>query len=108
MRQMVLDRVKSCADGLVWKRLIQENWERCTRPSIAYPVQHKMDARPFGQKVTNLAHKIGAIILVECNVVHIRESNTGLTQTIGNCLRRESSPMFDATKALLFGSRHQA
>ena len=70
-------------------------------------MEHQIDVRALDQEIANLAHKIGATVLIERDVIHIREPDTCLAQAIGDGLRGKPGPMLDAAEALLLGGRDQ-
>ena len=56
------------------------------------------------QHVGDLAKEIGATVLIDGDVVDVREPKLGLAQAIGEGLRRKPGPVLYAPEALLLRS----
>ena len=54
-------------------------------------------------QIAKLSEQIGATVLIDGDMIHVGESETGLLQAIGDGLRRKPSPMLDASEALFLG-----
>ena len=107
MRQMMLHPVEFRAHGLAREGLLQQNREPLAGAAIAYPAEHQIDVGALGQKIANLAHEVGATVLIKRNVFHIRNLNACLTQTIGDGVGGKPRPMLYAAKSLLLGGSDQ-
>jgi hypothetical protein len=100
MRQMVLDRVEFAASCMPRECSFQQTANVRARAAISDTAEHEIDGWPLRQKIYNLTQELGPIVLIERNMVHIRQPHTCLAQTIGDSLRRKSGPMLDAAEAL--------
>src|SRR5262249_53156565 len=107
MRKMMLHSVEFRAHSLARERPLQQNLEPLTGQAIAYPAEHQIDVGALGQKIADLAHKIGAIVLIKRNVLHIRNLNACLTQTISDGAGGKTRPMLYAAKSFLLGGSDQ-
>ena len=104
---MMLHAVEFRAHGLAREGLLQQNREPRAGAAIAYPAEHQIDIGALGQEIADLAHEVGATVLIERDVFHVRKLNACLTQTIGDGVRRKPRPMLDAAESLLLGSSDQ-
>src|SRR5262245_29255415 len=100
MRQVVLDGVKFPASYLPGESSFQQTANISARAAITDTAEHQIDGWPLRHKICNLTQELGPIVLIERNMVHIRQPHTCLAQTIGDSLRRKSGPMLDAAEAL--------
>src|SRR4051812_29084629 len=82
MRQVMLDAVERRADGLARKCLFQESGEPRPGAAIANPVKHQIDAGAIDQEKLDLAKKVGAAVLVECDVLDIRQLDPCLAHAV--------------------------
>jgi hypothetical protein len=107
VRQMMLYAVQARAHRLTWERPLEKSRKTRAGTTIPYSAQHQIDVGTFGKKISDLTHLICATVLIECDVLHIREPNACLTTAIFNSLGGKPGPMFNSTKALLLGSSDQ-
>ena len=83
---MMLHPVEFRAHGLAREGLLQQNRKSRAGAAIAYPAEHEVDVGALGQEIADLAHEIGATVLIKRNVLHIRNLNACLMQAIRDCL----------------------
>src|SRR5262249_39167687 len=76
-------------------------------PTILPPAPHQTWIRTLRQYVVQLADEIGTAVLIDCNVIDVRQRDTGLGETKCDRLQGKAGPVFDATEPLLFSSRDQ-
>ena len=105
MGEMMLDVVKSGAQGSTGKLLRQEPRDRLSLASVAEPVEHEADTRRRAQEVADLAQPVGAAVLIDGDMVNFGERELSLAQAIGDGVGRKSGPMLDAPEPLLLGRR---
>ena len=99
MRQMMLYPVEFCAHCLAREGLLQQNLKSLAGAAIAYPAEHEVDIGALGQKIADLAYEVGATVLIKRNVVHIRNLNACLMQTIRDCMEGKPRPMLYAAES---------
>src|SRR5262249_34672349 len=76
-------------------------------PTILPPAPHQTWIRTLRQYVVQLADEIGTAVLIDCNVIDVRQRDTGLGETKCDRLQGKAGPVFDAAEPLLFSSRDQ-
>ena len=104
---MMLDAVEFRAHGLAREGLLQQNRDARAGAAIAQPAEHQIDVGALGQEIADLAHEVGATVLIERDVIHVGKLNACLAQAIGDGLGGKSRPMLDAAEPLLLGGRDQ-
>jgi hypothetical protein len=107
MGQMVLHAVEFRSQSLPRKCLLEKDGERATGAPIVQPTQYQIDVRPVDQKIEYLAREIGATILIECDVLHVRKSDTGFPQAILDGPRGKPGPMLYAPEPFLLRSGNE-
>ena len=98
----MLDVVDLAFEGVLRKGSRQQFAHALPLASIAQPLKEQSGLRSSASKVGDLAPKIGAAVLIKCEMIDISEADAGFAETVCNRKRRETRPMFDPAKALLF------
>src|SRR5215471_4399321 len=104
---MMLDSVELARKPLTRKVCGEQVRNALPGTPVPKAIEYEPEIRAVCHQISKLAVKIGPAVLVECNVLDVRKSDTGLSKTVGNRLGRKASPVFHATKSLFFRSRDQ-
>ncbi len=107
MREVVLDVVERAAKAVAGKCLGEELGNLLPLAAVPETAEHQADVGRMGRQIGDLAHAVGAAVLIDRDMVDIGEAQPGFAQAVGDGLRGKPRPMLDAAKALLFGGRHQ-
>src|SRR5262245_9754758 len=107
MRQVMLNAVDLRADGLTRESLLQEHANSPPRAPIPQPAEYQIDVRVLEEKIIYLARKIGATILIKCDVLYFREPDACFVQAVGHSLRRKTSPMLNTPESLFLSGGNQ-
>src|SRR5262249_23253403 len=102
MRQMVLNLVHLAAEVLAGKARGHQFRDISSSTPVLQAVKHKSEVRALRHQIGQLPEEIGPAVLIDRNMLNIRKGEAGFPQAVGNCLRRETSPMLHAAEALLF------
>ena len=70
---MVFNVMKLSAKLLMWKLLQQKRCQALTLAPIGQPLENETDTWTPDSEIDHLAAEIGAVILIQCNVIHICE-----------------------------------
>ena len=108
MREMVLDIVDRAAKAVSGECLGEELGNLLPLTSVSETAEHEADFRRTGRQICDLAHAVGAAVLVDRHMFDIGKAQPGFTQAVGNGLRGKPGPMLDPAKALLLGGCHQS
>ena len=107
MRQMMLYLWNSARTVWPGKACSSRTGSPARARRLRIRLSTKVDVGALGQEIADLAHEVGATVLIERDVLHIRKLNACLSQAIGDSMRRKSRPMLDAAESLLLGGRNQ-
>ena len=69
---------------------------------VLQAVKHEAEIRAFCHQIGQLPEEIGPAVLIDRNMLNIRQGEACFPQAIGNCLRRKANPMLHTAKPLLF------
>src|SRR5215472_3017146 len=107
MREMVFDMVRRTSEAVSGKCLSEQLGDLPPLTAIPETADHEADLWRMGHQVCDFAETLGAIVLVDSNMVYIGEAQSYFLQAIGDGLRGKPSPMLNPAKPLLFSGCHQ-
>src|SRR5215472_14006975 len=107
MREMVVDMVCRTSKAVSGKCLSEQLGDLPPLTAILKTAEHELDLWRMGRQICDFSQALGAIVLVDSNMVYIGEAQSCFLQTIGDGLRGEPSPMLDPAKPLLFCGCYQ-
>ena len=107
MREMMFDIVHRSAKVISWKGLDEKLGNLPPLAAIPEPPEHELQLRRMRCQIGDFAQALGAIVLVDRDMIHIREARSCFVQAIGDGLGGKPSPMLDPAKPLLFGGCYQ-
>src|SRR4051812_42631440 len=102
MSNMMFDGMRLSAKSLPGEIRFEQLMDALASLAVAQSVQNEARIGTPGKKVSELLAQMCAAVLVDRNVVDVRERRLGLAQTIRNRLTGKSGPMLDAAKAFFF------
>ena len=108
MREMVFDMVRRTSKAISGKCLGEQLGDLPPLTAIPQTADQEPDLWRMGRHICDFSQAVGAIVLVDSNMVYIGEAQSCFLQTIGDGLRGEPSPMLDPAKPLLFSGCHQS
>ncbi len=101
--EMVLDLVKFRANGLARERHDEQGEKRIAGEPVAHALAHERDAGRRADDVGELAQGVGAVVLVDGDMVDVADGEIRLAQAIGDRLGGKPGPVLDAAEAFLLG-----
>src|SRR5215471_4563745 len=107
MREMVFDMVRRTSKAIGGKCRSEQLGDLPPLTAIPEPAEHEADLWRMGRQICDLAQALGAIVLVDSNMVYISEAQPCFLQAIGDGLRGKPSPMLNPAKPLLFSGCEQ-
>src|SRR6516225_207442 len=107
MREMVFDMVRRTSKAVSGKCLSEQLGDLPAPTAIPETADHEADLWLMGRKIGDFAQPLGAIVLVDSNMVYIGEAQPCFLQAIGDGSRGKPSPMLNPAKPLLFSGCQQ-
>src|SRR5215831_2834011 len=98
---MVFDIVGRSAKVISGKCFDEEFGHLPSLVSIPKTAEHEAHRWRMSRRIGDLAQALGAVVLVDRYMMHVREARPCFVQAIGDGLRGKPSPMLDPAKPLL-------
>jgi hypothetical protein len=80
--------------------------DTCALTLVAKPVQHHPQVGPMAHRVRELLSEIRARVLVDGDMIDLRETDPGFFEAITDRLSGKAGPMLDAQEPFFFGRGH--
>src|SRR5262249_41806169 len=102
MCPMMLNLMHLCTEVLAGKARGHQFRDISSSAPVLQAVEHESEVRTLRHQIGKLPEEIGPAVLIDRNMLNIGKGEACFPQAVGNCLRREASPMLHAAEALLF------
>ncbi len=103
----MLDVMHGAPEAILWKRRFKQLPHALPFAPVAKALKYQGRIRAPASEISNLAPKIGTVVLIKREMIDVLKANSGFAKTIGNGLRGEARPMLDAPEPLFLGRGDQ-
>src|SRR5262249_49609460 len=104
---MMFNAMHLATELFVGKARCKQIRDGLTCVPVLKAVEHKSDIGALCHQIGQLSKEIGSAILVDRDMLDIRETKACFPQTIADRLAREAGPMLYAAEPLLFCGRDE-